>query len=442
MVFVLDQKKQPLMPCTPKRARLLLKCGRAVVHRVKPFVIRLKDRRVEDSIVQPLALKIDPGSKTSGIALARVEATRAGEIHRAVFLCEVIHRGEQVHEHKVTQRNARRRRRSANLRYRAPRFDNRGIPVGWLAPSLLSRVGNVVTWSKRLSKWAPLSRIEVEQVRFDTQLLQNPEISGKEYQQGTRAGWEARAYLLVKYAYHCAYCSKTDTAFEVDHILPRSRGGSHRISNLCPACHACNQEKGNKTAAEFGHPEVEVQAKRPLKDAAAVNATRFKVVQALRSLGLPIGTWTGGRTRWNRARFGVEKTHALDALCVGDLAGVRPGKLRTLAITATGRGDHCRTNWTKHGFPRSYKMRQKQVRGFKTGDRVRAVVPAELKTAGIHVGRVQVRTSGAFSIQTRDRDSDGISARYVHLIQRGDGYGYAVLECLPGQGGSPLPCPT
>jgi 5-methylcytosine-specific restriction endonuclease McrA len=412
MVFVLDQKKRPLMPCTPKRARLLLARGRAVIHRVQPFVIRLKDRRVEDCVLQPIALKIDPGSKTTGMALARVEATEEGKVHRALFLCEVGHRGHKVHDQKVKQANARSRRRSANLRHRAPRFDNRKVPEGWLPPSILSRVGNVVTWSARLSKWAPVSRIEVERVRFDTQLLQNPEIAGTQYQRGTLAGWEARAYLLVKYAYRCAYCSKADTPFEVDHILPRSRGGSNRISNLCLACHACNQEKGDKTAAEFGHPEVEAQAKRPLKDAAAVNATRFKVVEALPVFGLPISTWTGGRTKWNRAQFAVEKTHALDALCVGDLAGVRPGKLKTLSIKASGRGDHCRTNWTKHGFPRGYKMRQKQVHRVKTGDRVRAVVKASLKTAGIHVGRVQVRTSGFFDIQTHEKEVEGVNAKY------------------------------
>src|SRR5437016_3898395 len=119
MVFVLDRHKKPLMPCTPKRARLLLARGRAVVHRVKPFVIRLRDRRVEDSTLQPLALKIDPGSKTTGMALVRVEETEAGEVHHAVFLAEVTHRGDKVHEAKQTQRNARRRRRSTNLRYRA-----------------------------------------------------------------------------------------------------------------------------------------------------------------------------------------------------------------------------------------------------------------------------------------------------------------------------------
>jgi hypothetical protein len=192
------------------------------------------------------------------------------------------------------------------------------------------------------------------------------------------------------------------------------------------ACHDCNAAKGDQTAAEFGYAEVEAQAKRPLTDAAAVNTTRFKLVEALRGLGLPIGTWTGGRTRWNRARFGIEKTHALDGLCVGDLAGVVPGKLTTLAITATGRGAHCRTLWTKKGFPRGYKMRQKVVMGVATGDRVKAIVPARLKTAGTHIGRVAVRTSRSFAIQTRTGKVDGINAQCCTVVQRADGYDYAI----------------
>jgi 5-methylcytosine-specific restriction endonuclease McrA len=421
MVFVLDRHKKPLMPCTPKRARLLLARGRAVVHRVKPFVIRLRDRRAQDSVLQESVLKIDPGSRTSGMTVVRAEERPEGEVQHALFCSEVQHRGESVHRGKQTQRNARRRRRSANLRHRAPRFDNRTVPKGWLPPSLRSRVGNILTWTRRYGCWVPLRRIEVERVRFDTQLLEHPEVSGVEYQHGELAGWEVRAYLLLKYAYRCAYCGKTEMPFEIDHIRPRSRGGSNRISNLALACHACNTAKGNQTAHEFGHPEVEATARRPLKDAAAVNATRFALVEALRRIGLPVGTWTGGRTRWNRARFGIEKTHANDALCVGDLAGVTLGRLKTLRIKATGRGEHCRTNWTKEGFPRSYRMRRKQVRGFKTGDIVRAKVSAPLKTAGIHQGRVAVRASGSLRVGS----VDGINARYCVLVQRADGYEYA-----------------
>ena len=421
MVFVLDRHKKPLMPCTPKRARLLLAQRRAVVHRVKPFVIRLRDRRVEDSVRQESVLKIDPGSRTSGMTLVRAEETPEGEVHHALFCSEVQHRGEAVHRGKQTQRNARRRRRSANLRHRAPRFDHRAVPQGWLPPSVCSRVGNILSWTRRYGRWVRLSRIEVEWVRFDTQLLESPEIQGAQYQHGELAGWEVRAYLLLKYEYRCAYCGKTGVPFEIDHIRPHSRGGSNRISNLALACHDCNTTKGNQTAQEFGHPEVEATARRPLRDAAAVNATRFALVEALRRIGLPIGTWTGGRTRWNRARLGIEKTHANDAVCVGEIAGVKLGRLKTLRIKATGRGEHCRTNWTAEGFPRGYKMRQKQVWGFKTGDLVRAEVPAPLKTAGIHLGRVAVRASGSLRVGK----VDGINARYCVLVQRADGYEYA-----------------
>jgi 5-methylcytosine-specific restriction endonuclease McrA len=421
MVFVLDQHKRPLMPCTPKRARLLLERGRAVVHRQQPFVIRIKDRLVTTSALQPLVLKVDPGSKTTGLALARAGQTANGEVHRAVHLSELRHRGEAVHRHLQERARTRRRRRSANLRYRPPRFNNRRRAGGWLPPSLRSRIGNVLTWVSRYQRWAPLTRIEVEQVKFDTALLTNPEMTGVAYQWGELAGWEVRSYVLEKFQHRCAYCGVTGVPFELDHVIPRSRGGSDRASNLALSCHDCNRAKGNRTAAEWGHPEVEVQARAPLKDAAAVNATRYALVRELGKLGLPLGTWSGGRTRWNRARFGLPKTHALDALCVGDPGWVDAARLKTMSITATGRGRHCRTNFDEHGFPRGYFMRQKQVGGIKTGDRVRAVVPAGFAAHGTHTGRIAVRANRQF----RMGNLQSIPGRFCRVLQRADGYDYA-----------------
>ncbi len=423
MVFVLDKHKQPLMPCTPKKARLLLARGRAVVHRRSPFVIRLKDRRLEESVVQPLVLKIDPGSRTSGMAVVRVEATPQGEVHHGVHLAEVRHRGEQVHAAMGTRARARRRRRSAHLRYRPPRFANRTRPKGWLPPSLRSRIGNVLTWARRYGRWTPIARLEVEWVKFDLHRMQNPEIAGVEYQRGELAGWELRAYLLEKFGHQCAYCHVRDVPFELDHQVPRSRGGSNRASNVVLSCHNCNMAKGNQTAAEFGHPEVEAQAKTPLKDAAAVNATRYALVRALEALSLPIGTWSGGRTRWNRDRLGIHKTHALDALCVGELAVAHASTLRTLQITASGRGQYCRTLFSRYGFPRGSLMRQKQVHGLQTGDLVLAVVPPPYQAQGRHQGRVAVRKSGFFRLN----GVDSIPARCCTLLQRGDGYDYVVV---------------
>ncbi len=423
-VFVLDQRKRPLMPCSEKRARLLLSLKRAVVHRIMPFTIRLKDRRAEDSHLQSMALKLDPGSKTTGIALARVELSLQGEIHHAVHLAELAHRGEDVHKAIQQRSRYRRRRRSANLRYRQPRFLNRRRSPGWLPPSLCSRMGNVLTWVRRYRRWVPIRKIEVEQVKFDLALMQNPEVAGVEYQKGELSGWEARAYLLEKFHHRCVYCSKGNTAFEIDHQVPRSRGGSDRVSNLVLSCHDCNSAKGNRTAAEFGYPDVATQAKQPLRYAAAVNVTRFVLVGALRKEDLPLGTWSGGRTRWNRDRFGIEKTHALDALCVGNLVAVVVKQQYTLSITAQGRGRYQRTLVGDSGFPRGYLMRQKRVRGFSTGDLVRAVVPKPLKTAGAHMARVAVRAKGSFRVGK----VDGINARYCHLLQRNDGYEYTLKQ--------------
>jgi hypothetical protein len=134
-VFVLDQRKKPLMPCSERRARLLLSRKRAVVYRVWPFTIRLKDRSREESQVQPIALKLDPGSKTTGMALVRVEDTQQGEVHHALHLADLSHRGQQVHQALRKRSGYRRRRRSANLRHRCPRFQNRRRPPGWLPPA-------------------------------------------------------------------------------------------------------------------------------------------------------------------------------------------------------------------------------------------------------------------------------------------------------------------
>lgn len=225
-VFVLDRRKHPLMPCTEKRARLLLERGRARVHRFIPFTIRLTDRLVEDSALQPIRLKLDPGSKTTGLALVREQNTVAatGESIRTLIVLKLIelqHRGQAIRD-ALTQRRSFRRRRRGNLRYRPARFDNRTKPEGWLAPSLQHRVDTVTSWVKRICRLTPVTALSQELVRFDMQAMQNPEIAGVEYQQGALQGYEIREYLLEKWNRKCAYCGAGDTPLEIEHIHPRS----------------------------------------------------------------------------------------------------------------------------------------------------------------------------------------------------------------------------
>jgi len=436
-VFVLDQYQKPLMPCSEKRARLLLARGRARVHRLIPFTIRVVDRRAAESALQPMELKIDPGSKTSGLALVRKSEsvnTETGEVTTTAHvlnLFELIHRGFQISK-ALTARSQMRRRRRSNLRYRTPRFLNRkNKGNGWLAPSLQHRIDTTLSWVARIRNVAPATRLTQELVRFDMQQLENPEISGVEYQQGELAGYDVREYLLEKWQRQCAYCDASTVPLQIDHIHPKARGGSNRVSNLALACAPCNLKKAAQDIALFLAKDpkrlakIQAQTKRPLRDAAAVNATRWKLLNALKATGLPVRTGSGGLTKCNRSRLDIPKTHALDAACVGEVDFVEQWQKPTLEIKATGRGSYQRTRLTRFGFPRGYLTRQKRIHGFQTGDMVKADV-TKGKKIGTYIGRVAVRASGSFNIQTPEGLVQGISHRYCTLIQRSDGYGYSL----------------
>ncbi|WP_414041490.1 RNA-guided endonuclease IscB [Acidithiobacillus sp. M4-SHS-6] len=433
-VFVLDKRHKPLMPCSEKRARILLERGRARVHRMVPFTIRLVDRLREDSVLQELRVSITPGSKATGLAVTR-EAENVdpatGEVIKArvvLMLLELQHRGHAIRD-KLTSRRAFRRRRRNQLRHRPARFDNRTKPDGWLAPSLQHRVDTVMTWVQRLLRWTPVASLSTMLHRFDTQALQNPEISGAEYQQGELQGYEVREYLLEKWGRKCAYCDAEHTALTIDHIHPKSKGGSDRVSNLTLACFPCNQRKNHQDVRDFlaKDPQrlarIEAVRKAPLKDAAAVNSTRWALWERLKETHLPVEVGTGGRTKWNRKRLNIPKTHSLDAICTGRVDDIQDWRQPVLTIKATGRGSYQRTRLTKHGFPRGYLTRSKSAFGFQTGDMVKAIVTTG-KKAGIYLGRVAIRASGSFNIQSVTGLVQGIHHRFCTLIQRTDGYGY------------------
>lgn len=417
-VFVLDTHKQPCDPVHPAAARRLLTEGKAAVWRSFPFTIILKQEAPEQEPA-PLRLKLDPGSKTTGVALLN-DATG-----RVVWAAELTHRGQQIRNALESRRAVRRSRRQRHTRYRQPRFLNRTRPKGWLAPSLESRMGNVETWVARLRRLAPIHAISMELVRFDTQVMQNAEISGVAYQQGELQGYEIRQYVLEKWKRMCAYCGEIGVPLEIEHLVPRSRGGSDRVSNLTLACHACNQKKGTKTAAEFGYPELQAKAKQPLKDAAAVNSTRWALYQRVQATGLPIEVGTGGRTQFNRTARGLDKTHWLDAACVGASTPqmLHTKNVRPVRIRATGHGTRQMCRMNKYGFPRTGAKGARVVHGFKTGDMVKAVVTTGTKM-GTYVGRVAVRSTGSFNITTRTGTIQGLHYRFFTAIQQGDGYSY------------------
>ena len=426
-VFVLAADGLPVMPCSPKRARLLLERGKAKVIRIKPFTIKLLKRTSVTCTLQPLEVKIDPGSKHTGFSLVRKDIVDPMSV-TVLWLMELQHRGGAIKKALLQRATLRRARRSRNTRYRPARFLNRTKPKGWLPPSLMHRVYTTLTWVRRLQRWSSVTSLAVERVKFDLQKLMEPEIRGEEYQQGTLQNYEVKEYLLEKYQRTCVYCGTKEGYLEIEHVVCKADGGTNRISNLTLACRACNLKKGRLPIEVFLRNKPEVlakvlkQLKKPLKDAAAVNATRNRLLQELLLLGLPVSTGTGAQTKYNRSRLQVHKTHALDAACVGLVNAIKFKTIHHLAVKCMGRGRYQRTLTDSFGFPRAYLAKGKSVKGFSTGDLVR--VPTK-KVPGKFtiIGRASVRATGYFDIRYEKLLLNAIWQN-CKLIQKADGYHY------------------
>ena len=442
MVFVLDKTKKSLNPTTNGKARWLLNNGYAVIYKYQPFTIRLK-KKVENPNLKEYVLKIDPGSKTTGLSISN-----GSEV---VFLANLHHRAETIKKN-LDQRWDHRRFRRSQLKHREKRFDNRKRSEGWLPPSINSIVNNIKTWIKRLKKLCPISKVFMEFNRFDPHLMQKSDVSGIKYQQGTLKGYNVREYLLYKYNHTCQYCGgyAKDPVLEVEHKVPKSQNGSNKISNLTLSCKTCNNDKDNRTLKEWlGDLEKKSFRKKlvklryenvkniiengnnvSLKGVAYINSYRFKLLNELRKI-ITVDTSTGARTKYNRNQIAtLPKEHYFDALCIGKAQNNYnfDRGFKVLNIKATGRGTRQRTLLDKYGFPRAYRDNQKYVDGFKTGDIVKAVV-TKGKKQGKYFARVSTRKSGSFRLDCFDgKKVDGINSKYLTLLQRGDGYSYSIKE--------------
>lgn len=437
-VLVLDTNRKPLMPCYPARARKLLSSGRASVFRRYPFTIILHDRKVENSVLQPMEIKIDQGSKTTGVALVV-----HGDTGPAVAFAAHIDHRTNIKSSLDSRRAVRRSRRNRKTRYRAPRFLNRTRPKGWLPPSLVSKAENILNWVVRFARFTPITQFALETAKFDMQKLENPEITGTQYQQGRMFGYaDKKAYLLEREQGCCIYCGihASKAKMEIEHVVPKSKGGTDSLSNLVLSCHACNQAKGNQDIQTYlkGKPAVLKRVKAHLninyRDAAHTNSIRLYVMNKLRAMAEAIGAKLvvgyGSTTKENRLALNLPKDHWIDAaVCTSDGASVRVDpNLHPLTIKAVGRGSRQFCSMDKYGFPRtSAKPRTKNFFGFKTGDMVKVFIPvgAKIKVpAGVYTGRAAVRSSGHFDVKTKDTKI-AISHRYCKPIHLMDGYSYA-----------------
>lgn len=420
MVLVIDKHKKPCNTISEAYARILLFKKQAVIHKRFPFTIRLKN---DNAVLKDKSytVKLDPGSRTTGVAIV-------DDKDSVVMLAEIEHRGHVIKKGLYSRKIIRRFRRNRKTRYRPARFLNRTKPKGWLAPSVKSRADNVINFIKKYKKLLNINKVMIENVNFDVaQMSSNTKLWGNNYQQGNLYQNKLRSFIFNRSNGKCVYCGAKAT--EIDHIVPRSSGGSNSTYNLVASCRACNQMKSNLSLKEFGKRMNKnyshLEPKKLPKDAAIVQSARNYMVKEITKLVSNTTIYDAWMTKYNREELGLPKEHYYDALSVGEV----PNKFNFLAdkvlqISAKGRGSRQMCSMNKYGFPRTKPKGSKFVEGFQTGDIVKAIVTRGSKQ-GTYLGRVTVRSSGSFDIQTKTKTIEGIRYKHFYLIQRNDGYSYS-----------------
>ncbi|HLG64659.1 MAG TPA: RNA-guided endonuclease IscB [Ktedonosporobacter sp.] len=362
-IFVLDQQGQPLMPSRRhNKVWYWLRKGLARLVRRDPFTIQLRFETAH--YTQDVTVGVDTGSQTVGIAaITNAEVVVQAEVHLRTDI-----------KGKLDQRRQyRRNRRSRKTRYRVARFANRGKLEGQLPPSLSSKAQTTIKAVRWVATLLPVHQVKVEVGSFDTQKMQNPEITGVSYQQGELYGYLVREYVLSKWKRECSYCHIRGIPLQLEHIVPKARGGSDRVSNLCLACETCNLAKGTQTAAEFGYPQVQAQAKLPLKDAAHVCSIKTRVLQDLQATfgESQVQITYGYQTKYQRMQvLDLPKSHINDAVAIACEIGEEVTPLEVVHhLRALSRGQYQRFN----GFHSEHKCwAPRKVRGFKLYEQVQA----------------------------------------------------------------------
>jgi 5-methylcytosine-specific restriction endonuclease McrA len=397
-VYVINQHGQPLMPCTPRKARLLLKAGKAKVVHAVPFTLQLLYG--SSGYRQDVGLGVDAGTRHIGIS-----ATTENEV---LFEAEV-HPRTDIQALLATRKQYRRVRRSRKTRYRPARYANRKKPNGWLAPSVQHKVESHLKAIRFVGAILPVNRITIEVAQFDMQKIKNPSIAGEEYQHGPQYDfWNTRQYVLWRDEHRCQRCQgkAKDPILNVHHIESSKTGGDSpdNLVTLCETCH---------TALHKNHLESTLTRRSSsLRDATQVNMMRWQVYEQAKALCSQVCLTYGYQTKQTRIATNLEKSHCIDARCIsGHPQACSDGTSYLFkCVRRNNRQLHKAT--IRKGGMRSRNTAPRYVKGFRLFDQVRY----EGKLCFIF-GR---RSSGYFDLRRLDGAKVHASAnsKHLHLVQR------------------------
>lgn len=401
-VFVLNMRGQPLMPCSPPKARKLLRAGKAVPVRRTPFVIQLTVPTGETK--QPITLGVDAGYKHVGLS-----ATTAKE----ELLASEVELRQDVTGLLSNRLALRRARRNRKTRCRAPRFDNRvrSKHKGWLAPSVENRIQAHISRIEAVCRVLPITKIVIETASFDIQKIKNPEVEGTDYQQGEQLGfWNVREYVLFRDGHVCQACKgrSKDLILNVHHIESRKTGGD-APGNLITLCEACHKAYHAGKLKQFSP-----RRGASFRAETFMGIMRWTVLNRLRERHpeLPVMNTYGYLTKHKRIVAGLPKTHCADAFCIaGVLDAKRRGEYLFQKQTRRHNRQIHKLTILKGGVRKRHQAPY-LVHGFRLFDKV--LCKGEV---GFIFGR---RSSGAFDVRRLDgtKISAGISYKKLSLLEK------------------------
>lgn len=309
LVFVINKHGKALMPCKPRKARILLKQKKAKIVSYKPFTIQLLYG--SSGYKQKVSIGVDLGAKHVGVAITSEDK---------VLVKGEIELRQDVKGLLETRKTYRRSRRNRKTRYRKPRFQNRTRPEGWPPPSIKSRIENTFFWIDKFFSLVPDPKLAIEVGKFDPQKMINPDIQGVDYQKGQTYGYhEVRYFVFARDKYTCQVCRKRNKVLNTHHIIYRSQGGTDRADNLITVCTDCHTHKNHQKGQILYKWMIDGKQLPSYKEGTFMNVFRRRVFNKYPYAGCTYGSATTPK----RKELELEKTHANDAIAISGISCIR-----------------------------------------------------------------------------------------------------------------------
>lgn len=297
------------MPCSQRKARLLLKQKKAKIVGYKPFTIQLCYATGEAK--QEITIGIDEGARHVGIAVvSQGKVLAKGEVEIR----------QNIHSLLVTRAQYRRSRRNRKTRYRKVRFLNRKKPKGWLPPSIQAKVDANFAWIDKFCSLVPNPKLRIEVGKFDVAKMINHEIQGMDYQRGQAYGYyDVRYYVFARDGYTCQVCKKKNKVLQTHHIIYRSQGGTNRADNLITVCTDCHTSENHKPGGILWKWMKEHKKVKQYKEPPFMNTLRIRTFRKYPDAQITYGSETSPK----RKGLGLEKTHYNDAIAITGIERIR-----------------------------------------------------------------------------------------------------------------------